>query len=254
MLIYVALGLAAFIGAFISGVIGMAGGMLMLAVVLTFLSHGEAIPLHAFVQLFSNGTRVLVFLRNVDWPTLGRFSLGAAPGMVAGMFLLRAVGEADEAEPWLKMLIGAYILAATYLPKPKKRGGGAGHWWDFVGLGLMAGVASLTIGAVGPLIGPMFIRRDFVKERLIATKAVCQLVTHVAKIPVFLALRDLDVSRLGSIALVMILLAVPGTILGKRVVGLVREHHFVIAYRIGLTIAGLKVLLVDGAWGLLNPQ
>lgn len=251
MLIYVVLGSAALIGSLISAVIGMAGGMISLAVMLCFLSHGEAVPTHAVVQLFGNGTRVLVFLKDVHWAALGRFTLGALPGMVVGMTLLWAMGEAEQAEPYLKTLIGLYILVATYLPKSGKQRGESTRSWDFVGLGFASGIASLTVGAVGPLIGPMFVRRDFPKERLIATKAICQLVTHIAKIPVFFTLRELDVPRLGTIALVMILMAVLGTLLGRRMVDRVREGHFVLAYRIGLTISGVKVMFVDGVGQLL---
>ncbi len=127
---------------------------------------------------------------------------------------------------------------------PDDREGAA--WWGFSATGFAAGTAALTVGAVGPLIAPVFARRDFVKERLIATKAVCQLTTHVMKIPAFLLIRDLDVPRLGGLALVMICMVIPGTLIGKRLLTHVSERHFIIAYRVALTFAGLKVLIFDG--------
>ena len=53
-------------------------------------------------------------------------------------------------------------------------------------------------------------------------------------------------ARLGTLALVMICMVIPGTLLGKKVVKGVSERHFKIAYRVALTVAGLKVLLIDG--------
>ncbi len=138
---------------------------------------------------------------------------------------------------------------ATHLPKSKAKNPQRSKWSDFPLLGFVAGAASLTIGAVGPLIAPIFARRGFPKERLIATKAACQFTIHVLKIPAFIMLRDLDLSRLGILALVMVCMVIPGTLLGKRVVKFVSERHFGIAYRVALTAAGLKVLIVDG---LLN--
>ena len=249
-----------------SAILGMGGGIMLLAAMLCFMSHGDAIPTHAAVQIASNGTRVLAFIKNVDRQTLGRFVLGVVPGSAVGMLLLWQLGEADQSEPYLKTLIGAFILFLTFAPsksKPRHDRKGAGmpnnpegalapgndHGASskgFSAMGFVAGTAALTIGAVGPLIAPMFARRYFVKERLIATKAVCQLVTHILKIPAFLLVRDLDVPRLSGLALVMICMVIPGTLIGKRLLTRVSERHFVIAYRVALTIAGLKLLIIDG--------
>ncbi len=244
------LAIAALLTSAVSAILGMAGGMLLLATMLCFMSHGEAIPTHAAVQIASNGTRVLAFVRNVDRGAFGRFVLGMVPGAGIGMVLLWALGQPEESEPYLKTLIGAFILVATYLPRGKSDGRSGGTWWDFPAVGLVAGTAALTVGAIGPLIAPLFARRNFVKERLIATKAVCQLATHILKIPAFIWLRDLNLERLGSLALVMILMVIPGTLIGKRILKRVPERHFQVAFRVALTVAGLKVLIVDGLWNL----
>ena len=246
MTVYLILAIVALLTSMLSAVLGMGGGILLLATMFCFLSHADSIPTHAAVQIASNGTRVMAFLHNVDWRALRRFVCGAVPGAMVGMYLLWILGQPERAEPYLKTLVGAFILVATYLPKPKGDGAGRERWFDFPAIGLLAGVAALTVGAIGPLIAPMFARRGFVKERLIATKAICQLVIHTMKIPAFILLRDLEFGRLGMLALVMICMVIPGTLLGKKVVKGVSERHFKIAYRVALTVAGLKVLLIDG--------
>ncbi|MHC4064941.1 MAG: sulfite exporter TauE/SafE family protein [Planctomycetota bacterium] len=165
---HIVLVVAAFVTAAISAVIGMGGGILLLATLFCFLPHPEAIPTHATVQLVSNSTRMVAFLRDVHWPTIGRFLLGVIPGGTIGVLLLALAwrsARADAAEPYLKMLVGVYILVTAHLPRSRK-GLVAGRWWDFPLLGLVAGAAALTVGAVGPLIAPLFARRDFVKESL----------------------------------------------------------------------------------------
>ena len=248
--VLIILAAVALVTSIISAILGMAGGVMLLAVMLCFLSHGEAIPTHAAVQIASNGTRVLAFIDNVDRSAVARFTLGVIPGAGIGLWLLWSLGEPDKSEPYLKTLIGAYILASTFIPRGKGGGHAAGKWWDFPLMGLAAGTAALTVGAVGPLIAPLFARRDYVKERLIATKAVCQLTTHVFKIPAFILLRDLDLSRLGWLALAMIVMVIPGTLIGKRLLKGVAEHHFRIAFRVALVAAGLKVLIIDGVLNL----
>lgn len=227
--------------------------MLLLAAMFSFMSHGEAIPAHAAVQLISNSTRTLAFLKHVDWRTVGRFLLGVLPGSVLGVGVLLILGEPGESEPYLKMLVGGYILVALFLPKPRKGAVSGGNWWDFPVLGVFAGAAAFTVGAVGPLIAPLFARRDFVKERLVATKAVCQSLLHLAKIPVFLTVRSYpDLTQLGVATLLMAVLVIPGTLVGKRALKHLNEHHFITLYRAALLVAGLKVLLIDGIWRLIQ--
>jgi uncharacterized membrane protein YfcA len=250
--ITVILAVAAFATAVLSGIIGMGGGMLLLAVLLSFMPHSEAIPVHAAVQLASNGTRILAFLRHVDWRAFGRFCLGVVPGGAIGATALWMLGEPGASEPYWKMLVGAFILFVSLKPKAKK-GGKTPSAWDFPLFGLLAGAAALTVGAVGPLIAPVFARQQMVKERLIATKAMCQMVTHIGKIPAFLLIRNLDPRSLGLVTLIMIAMVIPGTLLGKRLLRHVSEQHFVILYKVALTVAGLKVLLIDGLRPILFP-
>ena len=84
------------------------------------------------------------------------------------------------------------------------------------------------------------------KERLIATKAMCQILTHILKIPAFIFVLGLDVGDLGVLTLVMVCMVIPGTLIGKRIVRHVTADHFRILYKLALTLAGAKVLIYDG--------
>ncbi|MCZ6681765.1 MAG: sulfite exporter TauE/SafE family protein [Planctomycetota bacterium] len=245
MLQIVVLAMAAFVTATISGTIGMGGGILLLATMFCFLPHGQAIPLHAAVQIVSNGTRVLALWKHVDWSTVARFAIGAVPGGVAGAAILWSLGAPQQSEPYLKVLIGVYVLTTTFIPIP--RGGPRpGHRFDFTFMGLLAGTAAVTVGAVGPLIAPLFARRAFVKEHLVATKAVCQMLLHVVKIPTFAALGTIEYGSFSVLIVVMTAMSIPGTLLGKRILARVSPAAFVMLFRIALTVAGLKVLIFDG--------
>ena len=251
-MIYFALPIAALLTAALSATVGMGGGMLLLATMFCFMTHAEAIPAHACVQLVSNSTRTLAFLRHVDWRTFARFALGTVPGSLVGLALLSRLGTPDTSEPWLKMLVGVYILVALFLPRATD-GRHRSRWWDFPLLGLVGGTAAFTVGAVGPLIAPLFARRGFVKERLVATKALCQSLLHVAKIPGFLYIRSYEnLETLGLITLVMAIVVIPGTLAGKRLLPHVSEQQFVLLYRLALLAAGLKVLFADGFCPLLR--
>src|SRR5574342_57501 len=51
----------------ISGILGMAGGMILLGVLLAVLPLPAAMMLHGISQLASNGGRALMLRREVDW-------------------------------------------------------------------------------------------------------------------------------------------------------------------------------------------
>lgn len=256
----VTLTFVALLTATISAIVGMGGGILLLAVMAGFMPLGEAVQLHATVQLVSNGTRIAAFFRSVDGRTVRRFVCGALPGVVIGFLILRWIRNLDStgeglehAEPYLKIIIGGYILIVTHLPKPRKE---AHRPWrfDFTLLGLLVGILGLVVGAIGPIIAPLFARRGFVKENLIATKAVCQMSTHAMKIPAFWALGLLEPVAFSQLFVGMAAMAVAGTFLGKRILRHVSPEAFVMLYKIALTVAGLKVLAYDGLWSLFGSH
>ena len=70
---------ASVLSAGVSAVLGMAGGILLLAVMLLFLEPAVAIPIHALVQLTSNSSRTLIHVRSVRRDLLGPFVLPLLP-------------------------------------------------------------------------------------------------------------------------------------------------------------------------------
>lgn len=235
----------------------MGGGILLLAVMLSILSHAETIPAHGAVQLVSNGTRLLVFLRHVDVSTVGRFAIGAVPGSLLGGLLLVWVRKdnIETTEPYFKIAIGLYVLIMTFRPlKGPQRGGSAKPapgFSIFTLFGFLAGTFGLTIGAIGPLIAPAFVHVGFVKERLIATKAVCQALIHLLKVPIFLASGLVDYTKLGLLIVVMSAMVVPGTLIGKRILAHVDAGTFAMLFRLAMLLAGLKLLGYDGVYQLM---
>lgn len=251
--LFVILIAAAFVTSTISGILGMAGGILLLAIMFSVMeSHQDVIPLHGAVQLLSNGTRAAAFRHDIDWRTVVRFSVGSLPGLVLGYLLLKTLGNMPEAKPYLRTVIGLYILIAAYLPKPEKHTSRM-VWYDFPLIGFFAGAAGLIVGATGPLIAPLFARRDFVKERLVATKATCQMVTHFEKLLVFGAI-GIDYQKFGVLLAGMGVAVVIGTLTGRRLIKHVSPELFVKLFKIALTVAGLKVLLWDGIWGIVRQS
>jgi len=57
----------------LSAVVGMAGGIVLLSVMLLFLDPLVAIPLHGAIQLVSNSSRSLIQREHVRWSFIGSY-------------------------------------------------------------------------------------------------------------------------------------------------------------------------------------
>lgn len=246
-LAFFALGMTAFLTAALSAILGMGGGSLLLVAAGSFLAHAETIPAHATAQIVGLSTRVFAFRESVHWVTVVRFSAGSLPGAAIGGWLLWTMGGgvgAGGAEPYLKGAIGAYILVVTFLPAPTS-GTAAGRAWEWTAVGLAAGTAGIFVGAVGPMIAPLFVRHALLKEKLIATKALCQAILHAVKLPIFLFVGGFQIAKFSVLLAVMAGATVPGTYAGKWLLGRVPERAFLRLYQAALILTAGKLLVFD---------
>ena len=95
----------------ISGVLSMAGGMILMGVFGFFLSVPAAMVLHGIAQTFSNGSRVWLYRRHIKWCVLGYYSMGAFA--VLGLFTTLAFVPSIGL---VFLLIGCFPLLALILP------------------------------------------------------------------------------------------------------------------------------------------
>lgn len=224
-----------FFTAIISAITGMGGGIILLSFMTVFLSLNVVIPIHGFIQLVSNTSRSYFLKERIKWDFALPFFLGVPLGTLTSYFIVKQLPS-----PTIPlMIIVALIFYSVFRPKklphiqiPK---------WGFFFLGYTVGVFSLLIGATGPLIAPFFLRPDFKKEEIIATKAIVQMAGHLFKIPAFLALGFpyLDYSWL---ILGMTILTIAGTKYGVGLLEKLNEKVFIYIFKSALFIAGVRIL------------
>lgn len=226
---------SAFAASTLSGVIGMGGGVLLLAVMASVLAPPLVVPLHGVVQLTSNSTRTLTLLRRVDWMIV----LFYCPTLVLGVFLGLQLYRGTEMV-WFRPLIGWFVLAFLAWDRFRPRRLQIPRW-AFVPAGLVGGVITILIGASGPYLASLFLRDDMDKESIIATKAMVQTVGHLLKIPAFLSIQF---DYTGNLRLLLPLLAcaIGGTLAGTWVLTKMGERAFRVIFRV--VLLGLAVRLV----------
>jgi uncharacterized membrane protein YfcA len=231
------IGVAAFVTAVLSGVLGMAGGVALLGVLLLFLPPLVAIPVHGVIQLVSNGSRVLAQRRHARFDWILWYALPLVPAGWLGLAVAKAVPER-----FLEGAIGAVVLAATWLPR-RRDGARAAERprLRFLALGGSAGFLSMVVGAVGVLIDPFFLGLGLSRHALVGTKAACQALGHTVKVGLFGVAGFAFAEHLPLLALGAAC-AAAGTWLGSRLLDRLSEEGFLWLYRTVLT--GLALRLV----------
>jgi len=216
--------LATVLTAIISGVVGMAGGITLLSFMSFFLSIEVIIPIHGIVQLTSNTSRCFFLKSKIRRDALLPFLMGAPIGTLAAYYLIKEIPDKN-------ILYLPLIAIITYtLFKPKKLPPIKIPMKAFILVGVVTGLMAPLIGATGPLLAPFFLRDDFSKEEIVATKAASQMLTHLLKIPVFIALAFPYKDYWLPIAL-MSIGAIIGTRLGIYLLGVASERFFRYLYQ-----------------------
>ncbi len=234
---------AAFATSVVSAIVGMAGGITLLAVMLLYAEPLLAIPLHGAVQLISNGSRGWIHRRAVQRDIVWRYALLLLPAGFVGLVVAQRFPP-DR----LRATIGLFVLLATWAPgmlRLARHPETADARRRFVVLGGAAGFLNTLIGATGPLTAPFFLNLGLGRFALIGTMAACQALGHLAKLAVFGAVGF----ALGDYALLLGLLAamvVAGTWAGTQLLERVNERAFTLLYKSVLTLIALR-LVVAGA-------
>lgn len=238
---------AAFITSSISAVLGMGGGIILLGIMAIIIPEGyKVIALHGMVQLFSNSTRTYVFRQYIKKNLIKQFFSGALIGVTISIIVIIMlihyfdVGSANQIKvEFLKPFIGLFIVWYLFLKGPKKER----TINSFIPVGLIAGLSSIFIGAVGPLIAPFFLRKDLNKEHIIANKAASQMITHLSKIPLFIYFFNMDYTAELNILLPLILAVYFGTNFGKKILSFIPEALFKKLFKITLFIIAIRLIL-----------
>jgi uncharacterized membrane protein YfcA len=164
-----------FVTALISGIFGMAGGLVLMGALGFVLTVPEAMALHGLIQMTSNGSRAVFHLRHVRWAILGLYAAGAL-----GVGVLFAAVTYTPSKAALYLLLGAVPLV-TWLPKERLHLDAARPLHAALCGGLI-GAMQLLAGVAGPMLDIFFVRSAMSRHQIVATKAATQVVSHAIKI------------------------------------------------------------------------
>lgn len=231
----------------VSAVLGMAGGIMLLAVMLLFLEPAVAIPVHAIAQLASNSSRSLLHWRTVRRDLFFPYLVLLVP---AGMLSVPLIQRANP--DLLRLAIGLFVLVATWRRDWLLLGLDPGRIPTFPRFTLVGGVSGLlgpVVGATGPFIAPFFLGLGLSRFELIGTTAACQAAGHLVKLALF-GSGGFDFAAHAVLYGGMIVAVVVGTSLGTRLLHRIPESVFPAIYKTALTLVAAR-LVGSGAIALL---
>ncbi len=163
LFIIITLSICSFFTATLSAIIGMAGGIVLLAIMTFFLDLSVIVPIHGIVQLVSNTTRTLSLYPYIE----KRIFFPSLIGLPLGTFVSTQIIAHISNREIFYFLIAALIFYTLF--KPKKLPKLKIPFWSFGILSLVAGILNPLIGATGPFTAPFYLRDDLSKEQIIAT-------------------------------------------------------------------------------------
>src|SRR5689334_7466125 len=85
-LILAALAIVAVVTSFISGIFGMAGGMLLIGFLLALLPVPVAMVFHGVIQIAANGWRAWLWRHHVRWSVVLQFGAGTVASLIVLSF------------------------------------------------------------------------------------------------------------------------------------------------------------------------
>ncbi len=223
----------AFLTSTLAGVIGMGGGVLLIACMPGLLPVAAIFPLHAATQLASNGTRALFGRRHIQWSLLPPLLLGAALG---GWLGGEVYSQLDL--HWLPAIVGVIILLLTWLPVPRLPGSGR---FSLVLLGFYQTGLGMIAGATGPLGASVLLRHNERRDWLVVNTAVYMGISHVVRLLAFVAI-GFSFAPWWPLLLALVAAVSAGSWLGTRLRRLVPQVDFSRWFRLLLTLLALRMI------------
>lgn len=208
--------IVAFLTATLSGVFGMAGGLVLMGALATVLPVAACFVTHGLLQLVANGWRAVLHRQHIAWPIILNYALASiAAGAVIAVIAL------TPSKPVLFLLLWA-VAMLVWLPK---------NWLSLDAAkpahallsGFLVTLTNLTAGVAGPLLDVFFVRTSLNRHQIVATKAATQVFSHAAKVIVYGGLLAGWTVK-GVPPWWLFALAIPASMLGTTAGGLVLDR------------------------------
>ena len=198
-------------------------------------SVGVLLPMLVAGDLFA----VAYYRRHALWPQIWRLLAGVAPGMLAAVWTLRHISDAQ-----LKPLLGGLILTLVGLELARQKfSWKILHHWSVSALaGVVTGFATTVGNLAGPVAAVYFVSKDLDKKAFVGTFAWLFLILNATKLPIFAGLGMITPASLRFDALMLPAIAV-GAFAGRWALPKIPDKTFGQLILILAAVAGAQLIL-----------
>lgn len=228
------LGIISFLTSTVAGVVGIGGGMMLIAILPSFLPLNALIPVHGLTQMSSNLSRAVFGYKDVQFEVIPKFLLGSAIGI--GMFATVLTLISLEYVP---LFIGVYILLSLWSEKFNEK---IKRYESYFLAGFFQTGLSMVVGATGPLTMTLLLKDYKDKDKVVATGAALMSITHILKVFVFMYFGFVFFDYIGVIV-AMIIGAVAGSWAGTKLRDKIDGKKFLLILKVLLSALAIHVIV-----------
>ncbi len=237
------LAVVAVVTSFISGIFGMAGGMLLIGFLLTMLPVPVAMVFHGVIQIAANGWRSWLWRHHINWSVVLQFGLGSG-------FSLLVFSSFAFVPPKSLVLLAIGLTPFVALSVPQRIAPNIEARGQAFAAGAIGGALQLVSGVTGPILDIFYVRTGMSRQMNVSTKAAAQVMGHLSKVIYFGGMvanpagRDLEQWLVMAYAAVF---AVVGTTLSRAVLDRLSDKQFYYWTRRVILAIGV-VYIGQGVW------
>ncbi|RXJ90450.1 hypothetical protein CRV01_04640 [Arcobacter sp. CECT 8983] len=228
------LGILTFFTSTIAGVVGLGGGMILIAILPSFLPINALVPVHGLTQLSSNLSRAVFGYKDVKLEVIPKFLLGSLVGVSFFAIILYFVSLT-----YIPLFIGFYILLSLWSQKFNDK---IKKFESYYLIGFIQSGFSIVVGATGPLATTLLVKDYNDKHTVVATAAALMSITHLLKVFAFMIFGFIFFDYLG-ILVAMIIGAIAGSYAGTKLRDKIDGKKFMLALKIILSFMAIKLII-----------
>ncbi|PLX61039.1 MAG: sulfite exporter TauE/SafE family protein [Sedimenticola selenatireducens] len=216
-----------------TAVLGLGGGLILIACMPGLVPPVAIIPVHSVAQLASNFSRAAFDFKSIRWEYGLSFFMGSLLGGILAAQLAVQINL-----DYIPLFIAAFILFNVWgsgIDIGKKLKG------EFFTIGFLQTALGMLVGATGPMGHSTLIRKQVEKDQLVVTSALFMTITHAIKISMFMFL-GFSFFQYWALCLGMAVAVIAGSYIGTHMRRRVPDRHFRIVLKLLLTILAVRMI------------
>jgi len=231
---------------FISGLFGMAGGMILVGVLLVYFDVATAMVIFSIIQMVANGWRAVLWVRFVIWRIFFVYVAGAVIAFAAMRYIAIVPSKAA-----VYLGLGLMPFAIELLPSRMR----PNIEWRGVPFftGVFTTIIQLLTGVGGLFLDIFFQKSALDRKTTVATKAVTQTFSHVVRAGYFGSIINMSEAVEVWLFAPAIVLSILGTTLAAQVLERMTDVGFR-AWTRRVIFAVSAIYLVRGAMLIWTGQ